>query len=164
VNREIECPGCGLILPADGDVLDPDFNASAACRDLMYEVTYYTLALSDPFFLHQLAVDTYAAQHAGPGVKPISTAFALAGLYLVFERGFTGRQVQRVHMEMARHKQEWPRFDPPEMKAAMTVKDVLGVPDAEKTDAIKEWGASVWETWKGEQDRIAALVKLIRTA
>lgn len=157
-GHEIECPGCGLILPSDDEVLDPDYNASTACRDLMYELTYYTLALGDPFFLHQVAVDAYAGQHAGPTVKPISTAFALAGLYLVFERGFTGRQVQRVHMEMGRHKREWPRFQRLNTAATMTVRDVLRAHDSQKTDAIREWARSVWGTWKGEESRIAALL------
>lgn len=159
MNREIVCPGCGLALPSADGALDDQFSASAACRELMYELTYYTLALGDSYFIHQLAVDAYAAQHVGPAVKPISAAFALVGLYLVFERGFTGRQVQRAHMEIARHKQEWPRFEPPQMKAAMTVRDVLGVPDGEKQDAIRAWARSLWETWKGEENRISAILK-----
>jgi hypothetical protein len=40
-------------------------------------------------------VDAYAAQHATPASKPITTAFALIGLFLFAERGFTGKQVQR---------------------------------------------------------------------
>lgn len=157
-GHEIACPGCGLILPTADGRLDPQLNASAACRDLMYDLTYYTLALGDAFFIHQVAIDTYAAQHAGPDVKPISTAFGLVGLYLVCERDLTGKQVQRVHMEMGRHKQEWPRFEPPEMSAAMTIRDVLQTPDSEKSEAIREWARSVWETWKPEEGRIVALL------
>lgn len=124
----------------------------------MYDLTYYTLALGDPFFIHQVSVDTYAAQHAGPQVKPISTAFALAGLYLVFERDFSGRQVQRVHMEMARRRRAWPRFEPPETRAMMTVQEVVLAPDAQKQAAILDWGRAVWETWKGDNTSISGLL------
>ena len=157
-GHEIECPGCGLVLPASLLGVEADFYASAACRALMYELTYYTLALGDPFFIQQVVVDTHAAQHAGPGVKPISTFFALAGLYLFFERDFTGRQVQRVHMELARGRKEWPRFDRPELGATMTVQDVVLTPDDEKQAAILNWARAVWGVWKEEQGRIASLL------
>lgn len=124
----------------------------------MYDLSYYTLSLGDPFFIHQVAVDTYATQHAGPHVKPISTAFALAGLYLVVERGFTGRQVQRVHMGLARRRGDWPRLDRPEGGATMTVQDVVLTPDEEKQAAIMDWGRAVWESWKSEEARIAILL------
>jgi hypothetical protein len=140
-------------------VLDPEFNASAACRDLMYQLTYFTLSRADPFFIHQVAVDAYAAQHAGPRTKPISIAFALVGLYLVIERGFTGRQAQRAHMELARREKQWPRFQCPEASSVLTVRDPILVPDAEKEEAILRWGRAVWESWKGEEERITGLLE-----
>jgi hypothetical protein len=43
--------------------------------------------------------------------KPIAVAFSLAGLYLHVEKGFSGRQVQRAHMQLARRrKRTWPTF------------------------------------------------------
>jgi hypothetical protein len=155
----VSCPGCGLVLPPDGANLDADFNAAAACRALMYELTYYTLALGDASFIHQLAVDTYAVQHAGLPSKPISTAFGLAGLYLVFERGFTGRQVQRVHMALAGRRKDWPRFERPHRTAAMTVRDVVNAPLQAKDAAIRAWGEAVWEAWREHEERIALLLE-----
>jgi hypothetical protein len=153
------CPGCGAVLPAADDNLDERFNASAACRALYHDVLYSTLALQDPAFTHQVAVDAYAAQHAGPRVKPISTTFALVGLYLVRERGFTGRQVQRVHMALAPKSKEWPRFLPPDDRTWLTVQHPAGSPDERKVDAIREWSRSVWQIWKPENERIAALLR-----
>jgi hypothetical protein len=158
-NRHFQCPGCGLLSNSADATLDEHLNASGACRALMHELTYYTLALADPYFIHQVAVDAYAAQHVGPQVKPISTAFALAGLYLVFERDFTGRQVQRVHMEMARRQKEWPRFERPAERRVMTVRDVVLSPDSDKQAAIRAWAQQVWSLWKREEDRIAALLQ-----
>ena len=59
-----------------------------------YELAYYTLAHPDPEFIHQYIMDAYAAQHADEHSKPISIAFALAGLYLHLERGYSGWQVR----------------------------------------------------------------------
>ena len=97
----MRCPDCGAALRDDG------------CIGLYHELTVHTLSDRDPTFPHQLAVDAYAAQHAGPETKPITTAFALIGLYLVCERGFSGREAQRAHMALGRRRQEWPRFSPP---------------------------------------------------
>src|SRR6185295_5352013 len=59
----------------------------------------YTLERGDAAFIHQHVVDAFIAQNAGEHTKPIGLAFALIGLYLHLERGFSGKQVQRVHMD-----------------------------------------------------------------
>lgn len=87
------CPGCGLRVPVSAACADERYNASAECWQAYGELSAYTLARGYGAFIHQLAVDTYAAQHSGERVRPIGTAFALIGLYLTFERGYSGRQV-----------------------------------------------------------------------
>ena len=77
-------------------------NPAAAEQDLQDELSYYTLAHGDPEFVHQHIVDAFAAQLATPNSKPIQVVFALIGLYLHQERGFTGRQVQLAHMRLER--------------------------------------------------------------
>jgi hypothetical protein len=72
--------------------------------------TAYHLSSNDPTFIHQVAVDTYGAQHAGGALRNITTAYALIGLYLAVERGYTGRQVQRAHMSLAKNRSAWPRL------------------------------------------------------
>src|SRR5690242_669753 len=144
------CPGCGLELRSETSELDKLYNASIACRDLSHKLSYYTLSLHDDYFIHQLAVDSYAAQHAGPSVKPISTAFALIGLYLVIECNFTGREVQKTHMFLAEKSKDWQKFILPKKKADLTVKDVVNTPDEQKKEMIQRWMRSVWEIWKLE--------------
>ena len=78
-------------------------------------------AHGDPAFIHQHVVDAWTLQHADEHTKPIAITFALAGLYLHCERGYTGKQVQRVHMLMARRKQTWPTFAFPCERGTMTV-------------------------------------------
>src|SRR6476469_1456072 len=92
------------------------------------ELAGYSLTRGGPEFIHQHVVDAFAAQHATATTKPIAVAFALIGLYLHVERGFTGRQVQRAHMMLARRSRSWPVYKLPETRGQMTAADVLAAP------------------------------------
>ena len=140
--------------PADGR-----YNASAECWRLYGELSAYTLVRGYDLFIHQLAVDAYGAQHSGEGVRPIATAFALVGLYLAFERGYSGRQVQDAHRLLAARSKIWPGFDPPRRAGALTVADVLDARPGEDRDrALRQWAKSVWDAWGDEQARVESLV------
>lgn len=153
------CPGCGLRLPVSTAPADERYNASAECWQRYGELSAYTLAHGYGEFIHQLAVDTYAAQHAGPQARPIGTAFALIGLYLTFERGYSGRQVQDAHRRLAARSKHWPRFAPPRHVGTLTVEDVLREPPGEERDSrLRQWGHAVWDAWRDEHARVASLV------
>jgi hypothetical protein len=125
----------------------------------MNELSYYTLAHGDAAFIHQHVVDAYAAQHLRESPSTIGAAFALAGLYLAIERRFTGRQVQSMHVLMARTSKQWPRFDPPNDVGQLTVGDVVAVEAGPPRDeAIMRWCASVWTAWSNEHERVRAMV------
>jgi len=125
----------------------------------MDELSYYTLAHGDPSFIHQHLVDAYGAQHIRQSKSTIGAAFALAGLYLAVERRFTGRQVQRMHMLMARKSKEWPRFVPPQQVGQLTVADVLAVEPGPGRDAkLMQWCASVWGAWSADHGRVSEMV------
>ena len=156
--KHIRCPGCGAQIYSYNDKLDKDFHASAACRELYFQISYYTLSLKDSNFIHQLIVDSYAAQHSGAKTKPITISFALIGLYLVNERSYTGKKVQEAHMIMANKSKDWPNFKIPEEIKWMTVLDVIQSPNNKKEDSIKKWCKSVWNVWKPEKEHIETLV------
>ena len=145
----MRCPGCGATLRDE----------AAGCIALYHELAAQTLSDRDPTFPHQLAVDAYAAQHARTAPKPITTAFALIGLYFVNERGFTGRQAQRAHMFLGRRRQEWPRFEPPADVGPITVADVLAASDGTRKQALQRWAASVWAAWREQHERVADLIR-----
>lgn len=154
------CPGCRLQLESPDSGTDGRFNASCVCRTLYDELSAFTLSLADTEFTHQLIVDAYCAQHVGPNVKPISIAFSLIGLYLVFERGYTGRQVQLAHIALAKKSKDWPRFTSPPMTGTMTVSDVLnGIHGDNYRNRIHDWAASVWKAWKNCHADVADLAK-----
>jgi hypothetical protein len=109
------------------------------------ELQCYTLTHGSPDFIHQHVVDAWAAQHADQHTKPIGLTFALVGLYLHVERGFSGRQVQQVHMELGRRAHDWPLFPLPRERGSVTAGDVMAAPAGPKRDqAIHAWCASVW--------------------
>jgi hypothetical protein len=125
----------------------------------MNELTYYTLAHGDPRFVHQHLVDAYGAQHVRQSKSTIGAAFALAGLYLAVERGFTGRQVQKMHMLMGRRSKQWPRFDRPVDVGPLTVADVLAVePGPRRDEKLMAWCAGVWGAWSSEHGRVREMV------
>jgi hypothetical protein len=125
-----------------------------------HQLDCYTLTHGDAEFVHQHVVNAYAAQMADANTKPLKLAFALIGLYLHVELGFTGRQVQRVHVDLARHKRRWPAFPLPVDRGAMTVDDVLAVPEGPPRDkAIDEWCVAVWRTYGECHAGVAALLR-----
>jgi hypothetical protein len=132
-------------------------------KNLFYELTYYTLAHPDQiYFIHQHAVDAYAAQYANENTKPIAVTFALAGLYLFLEKGYTGKQVQRAHMQMANYKQKWPEFKFPKNRGDITIEAVLACTSGEERDSmIKKWNASVWQAYVDNHETVRSLVNSI---
>lgn len=145
----VRCPGCGLVLADQGLEPGDRYNASGECLQMFSDLVCYTVAKGDSAFIHQHVVDAYGAQHVGAGTRPIGAVFTLVGLYLTVEKGYTGRQVQLAHMKIGRTRHAWPRLEPPERPAVLTVQDVLNAgTDAEKDEAILRWAASVWKSWE----------------
>lgn len=87
-----------------------------------HELTAYTLSLGDEDFIHQHVADAYSAQTATMDTKAIQLFFALAGLYLLIEKSFTGRQVQQAHQSMALRSKEFIRIDLPNIGALFLLK------------------------------------------
>jgi len=124
------------------------------------DLCYYTLSHGDPSFIHQHVVDAFAAQSSTGHDKPIRLTFALVGLYLHVEEGFSGRQVQLAHMRLAQKKRQWPAFTLPHNRGAITVTDVIAVAEgAERDRMIHEWCASVWDAFRGNREIVMNLVR-----
>ena len=122
------------------------------------ELSSYTLTHGGAEFVHQHVVDAFAAQTATPTTKPIALTFALIGLYLHVERGFSGRQVQRAHMMLARRRRDWPTLPLPDDRGSMTALDVMAVPaGAERDRAIDAWCVAVWEAYRERAPLVARL-------
>jgi hypothetical protein len=128
-------------------------------QDAYDELRCYTLAHGDPSFIHQHVVDAFTAQHADERTKPIALTFALVGLYLHVEKQFSGKQVQRAHMDLARQKRLWPTFALPETRGSMSAVDVMAAPEGlERDQAIHAWCESVWQAFRECQQTVADLL------
>jgi hypothetical protein len=155
---EVACPSCGWDSSMSTIQVEPPFPASPACYGAYLELSTYNAERARWDFLHQEAVDAYAAQHPGPPAKPISVWFALVGLYLALDRGRTGRQVQRAHMQLGRHKRYWPPLPAPGDLRCMTAGEVLQHPPGEERDAaLLRWADDVWSRWVDSHRLIADL-------
>jgi len=133
----------------------------ADSRALFDELSFYTLAQPRPPFIHQLAIDAWTAQRADETTRPIAVVFALVGLYLHLEKGYTGLQVQHVHMRLAPRRSQWPALPLPESRGAIEVSDVLAAAPGEARNAmIHTWCASVWRAWRPYQDVIRELLRV----
>jgi len=129
-------------------------------QEMFYKLSCYTQTHPDPSFIHQYAVDAFAAQYAEGNTKPITLAFALIGLYLYIEKGFTGREVQIAHVKLAKHRKEWPEFDLPAFRGDITLYDVLNAPRGpERDEMIHKWCVSVWDTYSDNHKKVAGLVQ-----
>lgn len=124
------------------------------------ELAAYTLMRGDATFIHQHVVDAVAVQYSDEQTKPIKLTFGLVGLYLHLEKQFSGRQVQRAHMRLARKKQVWPKFAIPSDRGPMTPSEVLAAPAGPDRDkAIDAWCVSVWTPWEANRGILAELLK-----
>ena len=124
------------------------------------QICYYTLSLQNENFIHQHVVDAYAAQTAAETDKPIRLFFALIGLFLHIEKGFSGRQVQKAHMQIARSKANRPRFELPKDRGSITAIDVASAnPGTERDQMIDRWCRAVWEQYADTRPTIEAFLK-----
>lgn len=129
-------------------------------QEAFNELTFYTLSHGDRSFIHQNVVDAYAAQYANESSKAITVAFALIGLYLSVEKGYTGKEVQNAHMKLARKRKQWPRFELPINTGSINVFDVIQSPvGPERDSVIRKWCAAVWQSWSESHKKIADLAR-----
>jgi hypothetical protein len=133
--------------------------ASSECKQLYNELAAWTVTQDEKEFIHQHLVDAYGAQHIPPNPKLVVPTMTLVGLYLAVERGFTGKQVQKAHMIIAKQTRDWPTFVLPTQRATTTILDVLRVPDNDKPTALLAWCKSVWQLWNHEHVRVADFAK-----
>lgn len=135
-------------------------NLEKSAQEKYNELACYTLSHPDPSFIHQYVVDAFAAQKANKYTKIITLTFALIGLYLHIEKGYSGKEVQRAHMLLAKNSKQWPSFDLPEHRGAITVSDVINIPPgSDRDEMIHKWCASVWEVYNKSHKKVADLTQ-----
>lgn len=121
------------------------------------ELYVYTMGRKN--FILQHAVDAHKAQTATPKSKPIGVVFSLIGLYLHTEKGYTGTQVQQVHLKLGQVKRQWPSIDLPTNRGEITPADVMAVAVGPGRDAaIDRWCECVWKAYSDSRGVIVQLL------
>lgn len=160
--QQSTCPGCRLKLPAcDGAVYNGYFNASPECWAVFTEVIGAEFVNASLFGrVHQLTVDTYAAQHPGGDHPDKSIVVHLSGLHLMLVRGIGPASVPEYLQRLADAVNVWPHFPPPAESGSLTVRDVaLAGSSAEHGDVVREWAGSVWSTWSRSHGQVRSFVE-----
>ncbi|MNL54763.1 hypothetical protein D3C87_1781220 [compost metagenome] len=63
-------------------------------------------------------------------------------------------------MLMSKRPSKWPRFTPPREAGSLTVEDPLAAePGPDRDEAIRRWGAAVWQAWAPERDNVIRLAQ-----
>lgn len=141
------CRGCGWHDAASSLPPPERFRATAGCWSAFGELSALTLSWPSPDFIHQTAVDAYAAQHSRENDTRMMV-FALLGLHLVLQKGCTGAQVQRVHQVLAQLDHPLPMIHPVDTigtgsaGAALSSVAEVGVPSA-----VTRWAERVWTAY-----------------
>lgn len=149
------CPGCGWA-PLGNSPAPERFNASAGCWSAFGELCVHTLSATSTDFIHQTAVDAYAAQHCREH-DTRRLVFALLGLQLVLQEGRTGAQVQRVHHVLARDRHPLPEIHPLQATAVGSAGDALEtVARSGVQSAVTSWAEQVWTVYSPVHDRLIA--------
>ncbi|MDX1578229.1 MAG: DUF5946 family protein [Gemmatimonadota bacterium] len=129
-------------------------------RAALDDLSFYSLSRGDADFIHQHVVDAWGAQTATEDDRPVGLTMALVGLYLHVEHGFTGRQVQRAHVYIAKRERAWPRFPLPGDRGAVRVEDVLAAPPGlERDEAIRVWARAVWASFEASHASVREHVR-----
>lgn len=149
--------------------MEPDrpLRASAACWGLHAEMVGFELQhLALLGRLHQLTVDAYGGQHAGPPTGQRYVAYSVAGLALALEHGWSGVEVRDLHARMGPVRPAWPTLPPPPRPAEMTVADIVAAgawansPDGH-AESVQRWAAAVWASWRDQHDEIRSWVNTL---
>ncbi len=146
------CPGCGLVLPASDGPTHRYLGASASCWALFGELLAREFGDPAHFRVHQLTVDTYAAQHPGePDRRTIqSVGLHLMTLCLFLERGADVGEGPALHKRIMAHLPYLRWLEPPQFSGRMTVQDVLKARDLGRhEDLVRAWARDVWDAWAG---------------
>lgn len=161
VEKEITCPGCGLARLRQGESFyTGGYNASPECWKLFTQILGRSFGDGMLYGqVHQLAVDAYAAQHAGGNHGYKSAVVHLAGLHLVLERGEPPTSLAPLLQRLAGALETWPHLPPPDVNCPVTVQNVVAAKSPEDhANQVWQWADSVWRSWVSHHEFIREFV------
>ena len=155
------CPGCGAELPPVAGPVHAYLTSSPACWHGFGELLAADYASPERMGLHQVVVDTYAAQHPGAGRRRQvqSVGLHLMTLALFLEHGTDPALGTALHRRMIRR----PRFHPSDADRRRNAPPCCTVPTDGPASVARvaayEWAGAVWETYRHEHDTVRAWLR-----
>lgn len=152
------CPGCGARFFAGSAVLGghDDYDVSPECWHSYGTLISFIAGLPGELAVwQQPAADAFTLQHWSGSMPPIRQAFALNGLYLVFELGYTGLQARAAHGRLAGTGAAWTTYEVPDHAGDMRASDVSIAAVAHCADDMASWGRTAWDAWEHAHDAVA---------
>jgi hypothetical protein len=153
------CPGCGALFPASEGPTHAYIGASAGCWAAFGEVVAQEYSDFRYGSIHQMTVDTYAAQHPGNPSRRTkqSVALHLISLYLQLELSYDPERARDALKRFADSGKEYAWLDPPTRIGELTVQDVHEAQTpGEHHKLVEQWAHSVWEAWSFHHETIRA--------
>lgn len=152
--------GCGASTPDMEGPTHAYFGSTPGCWHLFGEVMARDYADYSHGALHNLAVDTYAAQHPhNPDRRNRqSVGVHLISLCAILERNVTAARASTLIGDIAftqrRRGWEWPHLVP-EWLGAVTITDVHDAsgPEAHR-EQVRLWASSVWDAFSEHQPTV----------
>ncbi len=154
----ITCPGCGARFFAGSAVLGghDHYDTSPECWHAYGRLTSFIAEHPEELAVwQQTAVDAFTLQHLRDSMPAIKQAFALNGLFMVFELGFTGLQARAAHGHLAETVRTWPTYERRDDVGDMTASDVSISSVDHCADDMASWGRTVWDAWGDVHDEVA---------
>jgi hypothetical protein len=163
MNSQIECYGCGALVPNVDGATHKYIGASAGCWAIYGEVlakeySQYRSLVST----HRLTTDTYAVQHPGtPNRQAIqSVTVHLASLYLVLEKGLSGQAATQGFSKLLADAKTFVWLVPPNPNGTLTIVEVSQAHNLEDHEKLVEaWARDVWAAWTEHHETIKQLAE-----
>ena len=166
--KKIICYGCGAIVNDIKGATHKYIGAVPGCWEIYTQILAKEYGeYGYPELVHRLTVDTYAVQHPEhPGKRnkqaKQSVSIHLISLYLVLEKGLTGRQATEVMSATLKAGQKFKWLEPPNPNGTITVLEVIQANSfGEHEISVKRWANNVWLAWEKHHKYIAELVNKV---
>ena len=157
------CVGCGATVPRSDGPTHEYIGASPGCWSIFGEVTSRDYSEFSAAPVHQLVVDSYAAQHPGtPSRRSVqSVAVHLISLCVQLEYGAPPARAREAIIAALAIAYRFVWLDPPARADALTILDVRGARNLhEHEKRVRAWAASVWRAWSPHHPAVHAWADL----
>ncbi len=159
-QNEINCLGCGALVPNTTGDVHAYIMASPGCWQLYCDLQDWRNSLSDvqDVTAVQDLVDAYAAQHATNPDRRNRQSVAVHLLSLCASLEFSIPGTQRRRMIGSWTHRDYPMFEPLPERYSVTVRNVADATIEQREVVVAEMARSTWSAWSRHHEEIRSLL------